>query len=234
MEKEFDYQGIGRAFNEAFASEKVIIFGVVPRYSCGQSYGSDENYSCAVFAAARSLPEIEGALYGTRADGTRFMLCGGLMILEYTGNIKVSKEEVMPTFDYNGKLKQVYFMPTIAKALAATLMPATFKAEWPTDEELRFKREVNISKAEKIKKDNIEAARIRDNYRANLHAGKPETPESIALYEASANFDFTFEYNDDHRHYTNTRREMHSLVERMRDAGLNVKAFTDRVANYSE
>lgn len=234
MEKEFDYQGIGRAFNEAFASEKVIIFGVVPRYSCGQSYGSDENYSCAVFAAARSLPEIEGALYGTRADGTRFMLCGGLMILEYTGNIKVSKEEVMPTFDYNGKLKQVYFMPTIAKALAATLMPATFKAEWPTDEELRFKREVNISKAEKIKKDSIEAARIRDNYRANLHAGKPETPESIALYEASANFDFTFEYNDDHRHYTNTRREMHSLVERMRDAGLNVKAFTDRVANYSE
>lgn len=232
MEKEFDYQGIGRAFNEAFASEKVIIFGVVPRYSCGQSYGSDENYSCAVFAAARSLPEIEGALYGTRADGTRFMLCGGLMILEYTGNIKVSKEEVMPTFDYNGKLKQVYFMPTIAKALAATLMPATFKAEWPTDEELRFKREVNISKAEKIKKDNIEAARIRDNYRVNLHAGKPETPESIALYEASANFDFTFEYSDDHRYCINTRREMHSLVERMRDAGLNAKAFTDRILGY--
>ena len=234
MEKEFDYQGIGRAFNEAFASEKVIIFGVVPRYSCGQSYGSDENYSCAVFAAARSLPEIEGALYGTRADGTRFMLCGGLMILEYTGNIKVSKEEVMPTFDYNGKLKQVYFMPTIAKALAATLMPATFKAEWPTDEELRFKREVNISKAEKIKKDSIEAARIRDNYRADLHNGVPETPDSMAIYHESANFDFTFEYSDDHRYCIDTRKRMRDLVARMKLMGLNASAFTSRIFSYSE
>ena len=234
MEKEFDYQGIARGFNKAFTSEQVIVFAVVPKYRCAQSFGSDDTYSCAVFAAARRLPQIEGALYGTRADGVRFMLCGSLMILEYTGDIKVNKDDTMPTFDYSGDLKQIYFMPTVAKKITAALMPATFKAEWPSDEELRFKREVNIAKAEKIKKDNIEAARIRDNYRANLHAGKPETPESIALYEASANFDFTFEYSDDHRYCINTRREMHSLVQRMRDAGLNAKAFTDRILGYQE
>ena len=232
MEKEFDYQGIARGFNKAFTSEQVIVFAVVPKYRCAQSFGSDDTYSCAVFAAARRLPQIEGALFGTRADGVRFMLSGSLMILEYTGDIKVNKDDTMPTFDYNGDLKQIYFMPTVAKKITAALMPATFKAEWPTDEEMREQRDKNLRKVEEIRAARAEAKRISDGYRAALHNGKPETPETIALYEQSAVFDFTFEYSDDHRYCIETRKRMRDLVSAMEAAGLNTKAFTSRVLGY--
>lgn len=232
MEKEFDYQGIGREFVKVFTSEKAIIFAVVPKSYALQKFGDNDTYSCAVFAAARRLPEIEGAVYGTRADGTRFMVWGSLMILEYTGKIKVQKEDTVPCFDYNGELKQIYFLPSVAKVIASELMPTTFKTEWPSDEAMCQRRDENLRKAEELIASRAEAKRISDGYRAALHNGKPETEETIALYEQSANFDFTFEYSDDHRYCIATRKRMHDLVSAMEAAGLNTKAFTSRVLGY--
>lgn len=234
MEKEFDYQGIGRAFNAAFASGDVVIFAVVPRRYAVQKYGDKDTYSCAVFAAARKLPVIDGAIYGTRSDGTQYMLHGSLTIIACSELQPVGKKDIFVRYDYNGNPACHYFVPSIAKQIANQMMPDTFKAEWPGDEELLLAAAEDARKAEKSRVAEEAARAIRDGYRANLHAGKPETPESIALYEASANFDFTFEYSDDNRYCINTRREMHSLVERMRDAGLNAKAFTDRILGYSE
>ena len=234
MEKEFDYQGIGRAFKAAFASGDVVIFAVVPRRYAVQKYGDKDTYSCAVFAAARKLPVIDGAIYRTRSDGTQYMLHGSLTIIACSGLQPVSKKDIFVRYDYNGNPACHYFVPSIAKQIAKQMMPDTFKAEWPEDEELLLAAAEDARKAEKSRVAAEAARAIRDGYRASLHAGTPETPESIALFELTEHFDFWFEYSDDHRYCIDTRRRMREIVERMKAAGLNVKAFTDRVANYSE
>ena len=234
MEKEFDYQGIGRAFKAAFASGDVVIFAVVPRRYAVQKYGDKDTYSCAVFAAARKLPVIDGAIYGTRSDGVRYMLHGSLTIIACPELQPVSKKDIFVRYDYNGNPACHYFVPSIAKQIAEQMMPVTFTTQWPEEEVLLLAAAEDARKAEKTRAAAEAKRAIRDGYRANLHAGKPETPESIALYEASANFDFTFEYSDDHRYCINTRKRMHDLVEHMKLMGLNANAFTSRIFGYSE